>query len=298
MNDTAIRDTPGKLGVATEGNFNIFKILGTSDKELVHSAFLKFLLKEKKEAFCSFFGIDVPEFSTVTLEKQRSVVDTLKNGKVQKVKGRIDVKAVNSETYPVLIIENKFKSFPGRKQLEKYDRIYESFSDPKPVKLLICFDPYLFPYRKDFEPEWTFIGYRELLDFLKESFDATDMSAKTLFVEHYQRFLSDLYREYEKCAENYRPLLAAPKRKGHKFWIQLMNSALCIQLREVLKNEKVEYDLNPRNTAVPVLNLRPEQWSEKLYEFLIQLQGDDPNVSLPLEVPVMMKLEGHEDSLV
>jgi hypothetical protein len=92
--------------------FNYFKILSKDDKELIHSSVIRYLLQENvffKENIFNIFKEEIdPE--QIYLEKSYRW-------------NRIDIEAHSIDNESILVIENKFKSFPYKEQLVKYDEI-------------------------------------------------------------------------------------------------------------------------------------------------------------------------------
>ena len=135
-------------------NFNFFKVLEKDDKELIHSAFLAFLLDTDEDFRSSFLHIstDINEFYPSELERSYQ-------------KKRIDIILESKDRKFTLVIENKFKSFPNREQLEEYDRILgKEIKSEQIRKVLFCFDKNILP----FNTEWEKFDYKELLFYLNK----------------------------------------------------------------------------------------------------------------------------------
>src|SRR5690606_23792563 len=131
--------------------FNIFKILSKDDKELIHSAFIKFLLDEYPFVFEDLFNLKNVKFDKAELEKSERIsiskdeADRLgikysklnNSGEVIKhIRIDINVKSTNSNHR--VLIENKFKSFPNQTQLDLYNKI--DIKADNVHKYLFCFD--------------------------------------------------------------------------------------------------------------------------------------------------------------
>jgi len=105
---------------------NIFEILSVYDKELVHSAMIKFFMVHYNEFSKEYFGIE--QFDIIELEKSIKVA-----GK----RIRYDIMVYDNEKKPIMIIENKFKATPTTKQLELYDKSFNECNNIK--KILMVF---------------------------------------------------------------------------------------------------------------------------------------------------------------
>ncbi|QED36701.1 hypothetical protein FK178_02765 [Antarcticibacterium arcticum] len=252
------------------GKFNIFEVLGKDDKELIHSAFIKFLL-ENDYGFCEYFSLDIHPIKQVRLERSYSFKKQSKE-KTGKVKRRIDIEALGEDDKPVLVIENKFKAFPYKGQLEDYDKIYKQHN-PDIKKVLFCFDKNLVPFINN--TNWEVKDYQEILGFLETVLVKEEDPEKLMFLEHYYKFLSGYYKEYNKYLCDFRFLLEKPTMAENKFWLRLMYSAVRIRLEDEFKEPKFRFLVNPGNTSVPLINIIPAHWTFGDYEFLIQFQGNE-----------------------
>jgi len=86
-------------------NFNIFKVLEKDNKELIHSSFINFLINEDSNFSKDFLGIDLSSNRTIRLESFYAY------GPKNKKKCRFDIEILEDER--IIVIENKFKSFPN-----------------------------------------------------------------------------------------------------------------------------------------------------------------------------------------
>lgn len=254
----------------TNTKFNIFKILGKDDKELIHSAFIKFLL-ENDYGFREYFGINSLPIKKVRLEMSYTLTKK-KEGKTVKLRRRIDIEALGEDKRPVLVIENKFKSFPYEQQLNDYDEIYEKhYPEANPVKMLFCFDPSLI----SFESDWEIKSYRELLEYLYNISNKEQDAEKQMFLRHYLEFLSNSFDIYDKYSQNFRNLLKHPNEADNKFWLRLMYSAVHTKLEKEFTKPGFRFLVNPGNTSVPLINIIPPHWTFGNFEFLLQFQGNE-----------------------
>ncbi len=245
--------------------FNIFKVLEKDDKELIHSAFIKYLFKYHGEFFYPhLLGIENLDFKTPKLE-------------VSYERKRIDIEILSNDESNIIVIENKFKSFPYSQQLTQYDDIYErKHAEKQKYKFLFCFDPEMVQFNNE---NWTIFSYEQLLDninrFISQSNEIEDDQIK--FINHYQYFLKEYYDELKTIQNNLRPALENPDEGQNKFWLQLVNSIIRIKIEQIFirKEIPVVFNVNPGAAKAPLLNIIPERWKDNEVERLIQFQGRD-----------------------
>lgn len=246
-------------------NFNFFKVLDKDNKELVHSAFLKYLMQYDDTFYTKFLKVDFT-FSEPKLEKLYTLA--------KKVKGRFDIEVTSEDNSTLLVIENKFKSFPYENQVLLYDKIISEYHKEKTaIKLLICFD-------KRFAgnyPGWLMRDYSDLLSFLKEYYPMDNRDDHSVFIRHYYNALSDYYQEYRRLQPDFRELLLNRCGEANNFWLRLFYSALKIRLESYMDDKGLEavVYVNSGNTTVPLLDFIPKDWNIKGNKLLIQLQGND-----------------------
>ena len=165
--------------------FNIFTTLEKDNKELIHSAFLKFLIEENDLFIKEFLKSESFINPKITLEK--SYKSTKKGKNI-----RLDIEIKNDNR--LIVIENKFKSFPNENQLIEYDKVLKKqFSNFQTEKFLLCFDKNLFK-----KTNWIVKDYSDLLIFLEEYINKISHIEKKLFVTHYYLFLKDYRDNYIK----------------------------------------------------------------------------------------------------
>lgn len=259
--------------MTTPQPFNIFKVLEKDDKELIHSSFLRFLLTENDTIYRRFLKIAHIEFSKPILEKTYNIPNGNKEGK-KKDRKRIDIEVTSLDKEHILVIENKFKSFPYEQQLSSYNNLYNiQHKDKQKHKFLLCFDKSLVSFTTD----WVVFDYNDLLSFIKENYFDNKDTVKSLFIKQYHEFLSAYYEKYKLLTSNSKSLFQKPYDNENKFWLRLIYSALHLELIKYFKtkNISVRFDLNPGSTSVPLLNIIPENWKVNGKELLIQFQGDD-----------------------
>ena len=245
--------------------FNIFRVLEKDDKELIHSSFLKYLLENwGKYFYNSLFKKPHLDFNIIELEKSYS-------------KQRFDLEITSRDGKEIIVVENKFKSFPNRLQLANYDKILKKHHAGKTInKFLLCFDSETVSFETK---QWNVITYSQLLESInifleKESSLSID---ERVFVEHYASFLSEYFSEFNYHIQNIDKLLRNASEKDNKFWLRLFNSMIANKIEQKFNelNEQITLVINPGNTAVPLLNIIPSKWKVSGVEKLIQFQGND-----------------------
>ncbi|MEB8345866.1 PD-(D/E)XK nuclease family protein [Flavobacteriaceae bacterium KMM 6898] len=246
--------------------FNIFKILSKDDKELIHSSFLKYLLDHWGSYFYqSLFNLDSINFETPKLESGY-------RGK------RIDIEIRSKDDKEIILIENKFKSFPYEIQLLNYDAILEEkHKDKIHHKYLICFDTSTTSgiNKKD----WKIISYQEILEQLKKFLSLKNEipPEERTFIKHYVLFLEEYFETYYSkllCLED---LIKNSSKKQNKFYVRLFNSKLrnILERRFLDIGEEVKFLVNPGNTSTPLISIIPKIWTKNGIEKLIQFQGNE-----------------------
>ncbi len=261
--------------------FNYFKILSKDDKELIHSSFIRFLLQD--DVTSDFIMTKLfPAFETeidkpsILLEKVYSYKVLNEKREVKSKRVRIDIEGGSVDRNTLLVVENKFKSFPYIEQLEIYDdRFSEEHGDKRTVKYLLCFDKDIIPFVKE---NWYFLSYKELLSVLNLLLKNVELeNEKRLFIEHYIRFLSQYYVQYELIKDSCGHLFFDGRNDEYKFWIRHINAIARLKLQDYFdnKNIAVRFDVNPGSTNVPLINIMPKHWNrENEVETLVQVQGD------------------------
>jgi len=250
--------------------FNIFKVLEKDNKELIHSSFLRFLLAEYKSFYTIFLKRTDINFQAPVLEKSYSY---------ETKRRRIDIEAISSDKQSILIIENKFMSFPYEEQLKSYDLIYNHHHGNKQkFKLLFCFDKTLVPFHSD--SDWAVYDYSDLLVFIDKNCLTEGTDVKQVFIRQYYEFLSDYFNTYESLKNNIKALFIDPKdpnNSKNKFWLRLFYSALHLKLSKQFEEigTPVSFALSQGNTKVPLIDIFPKHWNINEKQLLIQFQGND-----------------------
>src|SRR5690606_4913915 len=99
--------------------FNMFNVLGKDDKELVHSAYLKFLITEHPEIVTDFFELEsLKTFKEPRLECSYTFTKQKEDGATPKKtqRCRMDLELESKDGEEIIVIENKFKAIPSNKQ--------------------------------------------------------------------------------------------------------------------------------------------------------------------------------------
>lgn len=250
--------------------FNFFKILEKDNKELIHSAFIAFLIDTDKHFIKHFLHKTIDEFELSELEK--SFVEN--NNKTKKLRIRVDIALMEKGGGILTIIENKFKSFPTQRQLDDYDKVFRSLfgKADRTNKVLFCFDKNIVSFNSD----WKIYDYGDLLIFLKQNYDLSKADDHSIFIRHYVRFLENYIEQYRQLHITCYQLFSGNPTNENKFWIRLLNSQIAIQFENEFAGEHFDFQVNPGNTSVPLLNILPLNWKHQMgEELLIQLQGKD-----------------------
>jgi len=251
-------------------NFNFFKILEKDNKEQIHSAFISYLL-DNNQNFRDFINIPKTSYQNSKLEKQYSL--KRKNIKKKDV-CRIDIELYSEDNKNIIFIENKFKSFPQSKQLEKYDLIFNGIftKEKNIIKILFCFDKELI----SFENSWSIFDYLDIIKFIESNYDLKKRDDETIFIKHYFEFLTQYYINYKSILKDSRRLFDKQITNDDKFWLRILNSKIVLHLQNKCDKNNFDFLINPGNTSVPLMNIIPKKWKEKTNEeVLIQFQGKD-----------------------
>ncbi|MGV3631738.1 MAG: PD-(D/E)XK nuclease family protein [Bacteroidota bacterium] len=263
--------------------FNYFTILSKDDKELIHSSFLWFLLTDE---LTSEFVLPklFPVFTTslnrasVNLEKVYTYQVPGENGKRKSKRIRLDIEAKSVDGQTILLIENKFKSFPHEEQLNFYDeRFRENYSDKTIVKYLLCFDKTIIPFSNR-RTDWNYISYTDVLEVVQALVTTVELEEdKKTFIRHYIDFLQPFLVDYEKIKLDCGYLFFDGKNEANKFWIRHINAIARLKLDKYFfeKGVPVNFTVNPGNTSVPLINISPLHWNNHLIapDLCIQVQN-------------------------
>jgi hypothetical protein len=259
--------------------FNFFTILSKDDKELIHSSFLCFLLTDE---LTSEFVLSklFPAFEaqlnreSVNTEKVYSYQVPGENGKLKSKRIRLDIEAQSEDGQIILLIENKFKSFPHEEQLNLYDeRFREYYPEKTIVKYLLCFDKTIIPFTRT---DWQFISYQDVLEVVQSLVATIPLEPdKKTFIQHYIDFLKPFLVDYEQVKNNCGSLFFNGKLDINKFWIRHINAIARMKLEKYFSDKgiPVHFNVNPGNTSVPLINISPFHWN----------RPDEPNLCIQVQ---------------
>ncbi|MBN1969154.1 MAG: PD-(D/E)XK nuclease family protein [Candidatus Delongbacteria bacterium] len=249
----------------TKTNFNIFKILEKDDKELIHSGFIKYLLEYWADYFFKIlFKENNEDYGEIELEKSHN-------------RKRLDIFIKSKKNDKLIVIENKFKSFPNDEQLNTYDQILEEiYPNVAKKKYVICFDPDIISLQNS---NWQMLSYTYLLScikgFIKNLKQITN--DQLVFINHYINFLNDYVTFYGSIKYNIQNIFISNPREEDKFWMSLIyyiiRNEVDVYFRE--KNIIATYRVAPGTTTIPLLDIFPDHWQFKSIKFLIELQGNE-----------------------
>lgn len=246
-------------------SFNIFKVLEKDDKELIHSSFIKYLLENYGCYFYKYlFNLEHDNYKTPELEKSYE-------------KQRLDIEIISNDNKEIVVIENKFKTFPHKEQLKRYDKILKKYhKDKKKHKFVICFDSNSLTF---YNENWTFISYSEILEVINKFLISTQniSNDEKLFINHYCIFLNQYYYDYSHNLNNLKELLENPNDKISRFWLRLFYSNVQNKIEQKFLDKEVEvsFDSDTGKTSVPLVNIKPKHWKINGIEKVIQFQGND-----------------------
>lgn len=249
--------------------FNIFYTLGKDDKELIHSAFIKFLLRENDSLYLKMFGLSGLKFHEPKLENTYTIKDSAIVKGAQR--RRIDIEILSKDENHIIFIENKFKSFPYEEQLLAYDEILRTnYKYQTPHKALLCFDKELIA----FNTTWKIFDYKWLLAHIAANYLPNVDPEKTILITHYLSFLEEEYRLYDEYKTDLTPVFSDPA--SNRFWLKLFYSALRLRIEQHFErqNREVKFYINPGSSNLPLLNIMPG-WKIQGKDLLIQLQGNE-----------------------
>lgn len=249
-------------------DFNFFTVLEKDNKELIHSSFMRFLLGEDSRFAEKFLGIEAfgPQ-KVISLEKSYLLDIRGKNRRC-----RLDIEIVDGQR--IIIIENKFKSFPDTAQLAHYDQVLDCQHPGKhQVKFLLCFDKNLFAGHGD----WIVKDYSDLSIYLAEYLDGMDNGDKKLFITHYYSFLKDYLQKYETYLKSSSCIFLNQSENENKFWLRLLYSHLKIRLDRYFaeKGMTVGIGFGNGNASIPLMDIVPEHWILNDQRLLLQVQNGE-----------------------
>jgi PD-(D/E)XK nuclease superfamily len=193
---------------------NIFNILASADKELVHSAMLKFILDS--DYLANDFLTNVIGISNLQFKGNTELEQSDKNPQTNK-KIRFDllIRSSKDNKTPILLIENKFKATPTVEQLKLYDDYFESKGIHDIHKVLFVFSKsQLSTNVSDYcHNRWKVVSYvtfveskegnHSLLSWLKDAKTHPELDERSkLLINDYYDYLRSLEEEINKLVGN------------------------------------------------------------------------------------------------
>ena len=246
--------------------FNIFKVLNKDNKELIHSAFLKFLLEEDNSLIEELLGIK--------LDKSEEKIKINLEHKIGNQRFDIFIKNGNN----IIVIENKFKSLPYLKQLEEYSTVLDKKFSGKTINKYLLY----FAKGNDFNlpNDWKVITYNDLVKLISDFLEKNDLAIeKIIFIEHYLSILRSYIEQYEKIkkSEGLSEIFKNPKDKDNGFWLKLV----FFELAAMFPFPKYTTFVSKGNSYKPFINIHIPKWNhikgdkdnKTGHEFVIQLNG-------------------------
>lgn len=246
-------------------SFNIFTTLSKDNKELIHSAFLKFLLEEDPEFSNNLLKVPLK------LKKEEVILE-----KRFTKKHRLDILIIKDDSDEVIAIENKFKCLPRKKQLEIYDEAIGKVH-PTAKKFLLYFKKGV---GFELPAGWGILTYAELLKEIQCFLNKKPELAndKKVFITHYMEFLKDYIDAYEIIMNNpaqmksvfegefiYRDII----QNDNNYWLNLIFHELAVYFED--KNHEIY--LESGSSYKPLINIMLDHWKREKYKFVIQLNG-------------------------
>ena len=256
-------------------SINIFRVLSKDDKELIHSAFISFLLSQYSVVRQEILGSEFGEIDYPKLEVPYSYTYEIKDGneiKHKKKRIRFDIQINNVKNSKLCVIENKFKCLPTRNQLNEYSNFISTHFDKEVKKILISFSD----CTKNILPkDWIQFTYSDIYRIISKIEDFGSAKNK-VFIEEYLSFLNEYLEEYKTYQNGkLRNLFKNPTEGDNRFWLRLILSELLVNLH-THKNKFDFFYIDLGGSNVPLINLHSNYiWRKENHEFVIQFQGSD-----------------------
>lgn len=277
-------------------DFNYFTVFSGADKEMMHSAMIRYLLRQHPTLARQLFVYFDNPIGEVKLE-------------VKKNKFRVDIEVWSENNTDTLIVENKFKSLPTLTQLEDYGRTFKKLKE-NPVCYLVCFDGEGVRSQKNntitaAHLTWHVLTYREImqgiLTYLREK--QSIAQEHRIFLSHYAYYLEECYTKYDAVVANYleaftvngKPVqeISREAEQESRFWQRLVLARIGNKFANQCyeEGEKCSCDASFGGATTPVLHIIPHNWSpyspfqdiiNKPPIFCVQLQGDFIKLGLDL----------------
>lgn len=269
---------------------NYFTVFAAADKEMMHSAMLRYIL-------CAHGTLARRLFTRFRYPVVRATLE--KTYIEKKRRFRMDVVAWSKGDEHMLVIENKFKSFPTLSQLQDYDNLYWERKE-EPTCYLVCFDKngVAFQGNGDIHTNhsiWHILTYREIQIEIEKYLDEQKMleAEQRSFLCHYARYLRTYYTRYDAVLNNYTDAFVIDneeeiseddKREAvqeNRFWQRLALSFIANGFAAERRKQGVEAnecDTEYGGSTVPLITIYPEHWNKHVGNtrplLCVQMQGD------------------------
>lgn len=266
-----------------KSTINYFEIFSAADREMIHSAMMEFLFNDNffREKF--FPGIKFPAKPDFTREYV-----------FPKTRLRCDL-VIQDGDKPILFLENKFKSFPTRKQLDDYTKEIRKIETdrklpPNTPRYLLAFNSAALGDCLAENTGWIVLSYNDVKEaitgFLLQNPAMEDRKQRLL--QEYVDFLNDYITQYEKVIEN--PLHLTEftdleKRRNYNLFRRLFLGNIASRLNRDVPDLVIS--ANSGGAKEPLLDIYPPDWNKIPYQgsvskkekeqwpkIFMQLQGD------------------------
>lgn len=245
-------------------SFNIFTTLSKDNKELTHTAFLKFLLLEDKSFSKKLFGVNVQlNESEIKLEQKLN----------KKLRADLKIDAPSLK----LVLENKFKSLPQEEQLNNYSKVLDGKNFQKFLLYFQSGATFKLP------ADWRYITYDDVNAAITEYLDCSSSLAveKKIFLKHYQQFLRNYINSYRLIMSSPEQMMAVFHNNfsyngnfsaDNSYWLKIIFHELASKLGQQFK-----VFVETGASYKPLINVHIPAWEyrdgDKEYAFVVQLNG-------------------------
>lgn len=244
---------------------NYFEIFSAADKEMIHSAMLKEML-ERDQFFAKklFPAARLPPKVRIETEKRLGVRGL-----------RADLLATDENGEKLLLVENKFKSFPAPEQLKNYAE-----AAPAAVKYLLIFNNSALGDISRVE-NWHILAYRDVVDAIREYLELENRGEEKwrLLLREYLEFLEGYIRKYDQAIA--RPSIldewekeSEEEKHEAKFYRRLFLGNLADRLREARPDFIINADA--AGAIEPLLNIYPPDWNKIPYKDSVDPKRKEP----------------------
>ncbi|WP_421918870.1 PD-(D/E)XK nuclease family protein [Marinifilum sp.] len=246
-----------------QNQFNIFDILFKDNKELSHSAVIKFLLEEDDFFYTHFLNTTKPQNPEIHLEYKLSKYN------------RADILITGEDK--IIIIENKFKCLPNANQLNEYSK--ELFDLPQKKENEKVIEKYLLYFHDSIDfhipIDWKQITYFNLVEILNQYADNNIINPdKRIFLKHYLESLTHYTENYLriKNRDNLDDFFNITDNDSN-FWLNIIFH----EINSII-SKKRNYPtwVGSGSTYIPLINIHYPAWTYdncNNVEYVIQLNG-------------------------